>query len=67
METWVLERIYLTISKEQQEELINAIEYWIPVAYYNSFHLNVLRFYANCRKDVTVDHIKQRIEELKYS
>lgn len=67
MEYWMLERIYRTVNDEEREQLIDSIEIWIPLAYHNSFHLNVLRFYTNYRKDIPTTHIKQRITELRYN
>ena len=67
MEDWMLKKMYRVMDKEQQEEMIAAIEYWIPEALYSHFHLHVLRFYKQCRKDVPVDHLLRRLKELTYT
>jgi len=66
LDALAFERIYEAMSLQEQDDLIVRIESLIPVAYYNNFHLNVLRFYRKCRKDIPVTHIEERLAELNH-
>lgn len=65
-DAWVFERLFQALEVKERQDLIEAIETRIPEVHYNSFHLNILKFYRRCGITEDLGHIERRIEELAF-
>jgi len=65
-DAWVFEKLFRSFDTRAQSNLVEAIELRIPEIQFNSFYLNILKFYKKCRTNQSLDHITQRIDELSF-
>jgi hypothetical protein len=60
---WVFRR--LEGLMDSPDELFQVLDAQVPIALFNSFHYNLIRYYGRSRPGYALDGINQRIRELK--
>jgi hypothetical protein len=65
LKVWMMRRLASSLLEAERERLFIGIDSWIPTLPFNSFHLNVRRFYSKEVPSKDLSIIDERIEELR--